>query len=441
MRLGDELSPWLIAPFLGIVLCIAVLPLATPHWFDRLRNKGIVAAVFGVPVVLYIAVGFGNAGRVEVLRTAQDYVSFIILLAALYVISGGIYLTGDPLGTPGNNLAFLVVGAVLANFVGTTGAAILLVRPMLRANSERTHVRHLFVFLIFVVCNIGGLLTPLGDPPLFLGFLRGVDFFWTLRLLPQWLVATGLVLLVFWFVESRYYRREPASALAADKAQYVPVRLVGGVNILFLVGVLLTVLLSAQLDDLGMGVGVPFLRALLLDVLIFLSLWLGPKEPRALNKFSWRPIGEVAVIFAGIFASMVPALAILEARGGELGIARPWQFFWGSGLLSSFLDNAPTYLSFTALAQGVTGAPDTAGLMSTQVVPSIGIAPAALLAAISCGSVFMGANSYIGNAPNFMVKSIAEESGVDMPHFFHYMGWSAAVLIPIFAVVTILFFI
>ena len=440
MTLGDELSPWLIAPFAGLLLCIAVLPLATPAWFDRLRNKGIVAAVFGVPVLVYLALQFGADGRERILTTAEDYVSFIVLLAALFVISGGIYLTGDPLGTPRNNLTFLAVGAVLANFVGTTGAAMLLVRPMLRANSERTRVRHLFIFLIFVVCNIGGSLTPLGDPPLFLGFLQGVDFFWTLRLFPQWLLATGLTLLVFWFVERHYYKQEPAAALAADRAEYVPLRLVGGVNILFLAGVLVAVLLSAPLEELGSAVRVPLLRDLILVALILLSLRFGPGEPRRLNKFTWGPIGEVAIVFAGIFATMVPALAILEARGADLAITRPWQFFWASGALSSFLDNAPTYLTFTALAQGVTGAPDTAGLMSQAVVPSIGVAPAALLAAISCGAVFMGANSYIGNAPNFMVKSIAEEHGIAMPHFFHYMGWSCAVLLPIFAVVTLVFF-
>jgi Na+/H+ antiporter NhaD/arsenite permease-like protein len=440
VTLGDALSPWLIAPFAGLLLCIAVLPLAAPHWFDRLRNKAIVAAAFGAPVLVYLAAQFGALGRERIVSTASDYASFIVLLAALFVISGGVFLTGDPLGTPRNNLIFLIVGALLANFVGTTGAAMLLVRPMLRANSERTRVRHIFIFLIFVVCNIGGCLTPLGDPPLFLGFLQGVSFTWTFRLLPQWALATSLVLVVFWFVESHYYRQEPAAAIAADEAEYVPLRLVGWVNIALLGGVLIAVLLSAPLEDLGEAVHVGFLRDLILVALILLSLRLGPAEPRRLNKFSWTPIAEVAIVFAGIFATMVPALAILEARASDLRITQPWQFFWASGALSSFLDNAPTYLTFSALAQGLTGMPNAAGLMSTQVIPSIGVAPAALLAAISCGSVFMGANSYIGNAPNFMVRSIAEEQGINMPHFFHYMGWSAAVLLPVFAVVTLVFF-
>ncbi len=438
--LGDGLSWLLVAPFAGLLFCIAVLPLAAPRWFDRLRNKGIVAAVFGVPVLVYLALQFGDLGRERIVGTAEEYVSFIVLLTALFVISGGIYLTGDPLATPRNNLIFLGVGAVLANFVGTTGAAMLLVRPLLRANSERRYTRHIFVFLIFVVCNVGGLLTPLGDPPLFLGFLQGVSFFWTLRLFPQWLLAVGLILLVFWFVERHYYRRETPAALAADRADYVPLRLLGGVNIVLLLGVLVAVMLSGPLERVGHVVHVPLLRDVVLVALILLSLRFGPREPRRLNRFTWGPIGEVAIVFAGIFATMVPALAILEARGDELGITAPWQFFWASGALSSFLDNAPTYLSFSALAQGVTGAPNAAGLMSTHVVPALGFAPAAFLAAISCGSVFMGANSYIGNAPNFMVKSIAEEHGIAMPHFFHYMGWSCAVLLPIFALVSLLFF-
>jgi Na+/H+ antiporter NhaD/arsenite permease-like protein len=440
VELGDLLSPWLIAPFAVLLLCIAVLPLAAGKWFDRLANKALVAALFGVPVLAYLALQFGAPGREKIVTTAEDYVSFIILLAALFTISGGIYLTGDPLGTPRNNLTFMAVGAVLANFVGTTGAAMLLVRPLLRANSDRTRSRHIFVFLIFIVCNIGGCLTPLGDPPLFLGFLQGIGFFWTLRLFPQWLLATGLVLLVFWLVDHYYWRQEPLSAIVADDADYVPLRLLGKVNLVFLGGVLLAVLASGPLARLGEIAHVPFPRDLILLALIALSLLFGPREPRRMNRFAWGPILEVAIVFAGIFATMVPALSILESRGAELGVTAPWQFFWASGVLSSFLDNAPTYLTFSALAQGVTDVPSAAGLMSQHVVPALGVAPAAFLAAISCGSVFMGANSYIGNAPNFMVRSIVEEHGVQMPNFFHYMAWSGAVLLPIFAIVTLIFF-
>jgi len=440
MALGDELSPWMVAPFVGLLLCIAILPLAVGEWFEKNRNKALVAALFGVPVVVYLLTSFGAEGRDSIGTTLRDYISFIVLLTALFTISGGVYLSGDPLATPRNNIAFLLVGAVLANFIGTTGAAMLLIRPVLRANAERTHMRHTPIFLIFVVCNIGGLLTPLGDPPLFLGFLGGVDFFWTLRLLPQWALAVGLTLLVYAVFEIRAYRREPTQAVAADRAEYVPIRVMGGLNVLFLAGVIGAVLASAPLADLGDDIGFPFLREVVMVAMILLSLKVGPHRPRELNGFTWAPIQEVAIIFAGIFAAMIPALAILEARGDELGLTQPWQYFWASGGLSSFLDNAPTYLTFSATAQGLLGAPDQAALMGTQVVASVGAAPAAFLAAISCGSVMMGANSYIGNAPNFMVKSIAEESGVAMPHFFGYMAYSALVLLPIFAVVTLVFF-
>jgi Na+/H+ antiporter NhaD/arsenite permease-like protein len=440
VALGDELSPWLIGPFVGLLLCIAILPLAAGEWFEKNRNKALVAALFGVPVVVYIALGFGAEGRESIGHTLHEYISFILLLAALFTISGGIYLSGDPLATPRNNITFLFVGAVLANFIGTTGAAMLLIRPVLRANAERAHMRHTVIFLIFVVCNIGGLLTPLGDPPLFLGFLRGVDFFWTLRLLPQWAFTVGLTLAVYAVFEIRAYRREPIQRVLADRAEYVPIRLHGKLNIVFLAGVIGATLASAPLTDAGEAIGFPYLREVLYVTMIVLSLRLGPARPRELNHFSWGPIQEVAIVFAGIFAAMIPALEILEARGDELGLTQPWQYFWATGTLSSFLDNAPTYLTFTSTAQGLLGVPDTAGLMGTTVVPAVGHAPAAFLAAISCGAVMMGANSYIGNAPNFMVKSIAEESGIAMPHFFGYMGYSALVLLPIFAVTTVLFF-
>lgn len=441
MTLGHELSPWMVAPFVGLLLCIAVLPLAAGEWFEKNRNKALVAALFGVPVVTVLALGYGAEGRESIGHTLHEYISFIILLTALFAISGGVYLSGDPLATPRNNLVFLLVGAVLANFIGTTGAAMLLVRPVLRANAERTHMRHTVIFLIFVVCNVGGLLTPLGDPPLFLGFLRGVDFFWTLRLLPQWALAVGLTLLVYLVLEVRAYRREPTTAVLADRAEYVPIRIHGKLNVLFLAGVIGAVLASAPLAAAGEEVNFPFLREAVMVAMIVLSLRLGPRRPRELNRFTWAPIQEVAIVFAGIFAAMIPALAILEARGQELGLTEPWQFFWTTGALSSFLDNAPTYLTFTATAQGLLGLPDTAGLMSTQVSPLTGLSPSAFLAAISCGAVFMGANSYIGNAPNFMVKSIAEESGVAMPHFFGYMAYSAVVLLPVFGLVTALFFV
>jgi Na+/H+ antiporter NhaD/arsenite permease-like protein len=439
-ELGEQLGLWMILPFVGFLLCIAILPLVAGAWFDKNRNKSIVAAVFGLPVVIYLLADFGRVGGENILTTLRDYFSFLTLLASLFVISGGIYLTGNLLGTPRTNIAFLLVGAVLANLIGTTGAAMVLIRPLIRANSERKHMRHILIFFIFLVCNIGGLLTPLGDPPLFLGFLRGVSFFWTLRLFPQWLFTVGLTLLVFVIVELVLYRRETAETRREDIADYVPMRIAGKINLLFLLGVVLAVLFSGQLTEAGRVIHFPFLREMVMITMLALSLRFGPSGTRASNHFSWTPIKEVAIVFGGIFATMIPALAILEARGGEFGLTQPWQYFWSTGALSSFLDNAPTYLTFTATAQGLLNVDTVGGLMSSGVVPGIGQAPAVFLAAISAGAVCMGANSYIGNAPNFMVKSIAEHADVKMPSFFGYMLYSGVVLIPIFVLSTLIFY-
>src|SRR5665811_345671 len=352
-ELGEALSLWLVLPFAGLLLSIAVLPLMAEHWFEKNRNRALVAAVFGVPVVLYLVVRFGSEGLSEVLSTGEEYISFIVLLTALFTISGGIYLPGNLLGTPLTNVAFLLVGAVLANFIGTTGAAMVLIRPLLRANSERHNQKHVVIFFIFVVANIGGLLTPLGDPPLFLGFLRGIDFFWTMRLLPQWALAVGLTVAIFFILDYRAYKSEKPKWIREDIADYVPMRIAGKTNLLFLAGVIAAVLLSKQLAQVGESIHFPFLRELIMGAMILLSLKVGPSGPRKANHFSWAPIQEVAIIFAGLFAAMIPALAILKARGGELGFTEPWHFFWATGVLSSFLDNAPTSLTFTSTAQGL----------------------------------------------------------------------------------------
>jgi Na+/H+ antiporter NhaD/arsenite permease-like protein len=439
--LGDGLSLLWVVPFAGMVLSLAVLPLTVPRWFHRDRNKALVAIAWSLPVLVLLELVRRETGHHALLETFEEYVAFVVLLGSLFTISGGMYLTGNLLATPRTNVAFLATGAVLANFIGTTGAACLLIRPVLRANSERRYVRHTAVFTIMVVANVGGALTPLGDPPLFLGFLGGVDFFWTLRLLPQWALAVGLTLAIYYFMDRRFYARETPVAREEDVEDYVPLGMAGKVNVLFLAGVIGAVLLSDQLHEIGAAIHFPFVRELVMVAMAALSLRVGSQAPRRWNQFTWAPIVEVAVVFAGIFATMIPALAILEARGAEFGLTQPWQYFWLTGALSSFLDNAPTYLTFTSLAQGSLGVPDLAGLMSTTVSGGAAAAPAAFLAAISCGAVFMGANSYIGNAPNFMVKSIAEHSDVRMPSFFGYMGYSAAVLLPVFAIVTLVFFI
>ena len=439
-ELGDQIAPWTLVPFFCMLLSVAVLPLVAGPWFHHNRNKGLVALALGLPTVIYLVAQFGLVGLESVGDTAREYVSFIVILSALYVISGGIYLTGNLVATPRTNLAFLATGAILASFIGTMGASMVLIRPLLRANCERRHARHTIIFFIFAVSNVGGLLTPLGDPPLFLGFLRGVPFGWTLGLWREWLLVVGLVMAVYLAFEYYYYRKEPVVARRMDVADYVPMRLKGNINILLLALVIVTVIFSGYLASLGERISFPFVREVILVILAVISLRLGPRGPRAANHFRWAPIVEVAVLFAGIFATMIPALALLEAKGASIGVAAPWHYFWATGGLSSFLDNAPTYLVFTSLAQGQVGAETVGALTSTQIVPGLGVAPAELLAAISCGAVMMGALTYVGNAPNFAVKAIAEHSGLKMPSFFGYMGYSLAVLGPIFLVVTAVFF-
>jgi Na+/H+ antiporter NhaD/arsenite permease-like protein len=426
--LGNSLPAWSVLPFAAMLLAIAVMPLAAPHFWEHNRNKALLSLLLGAPVAAWMASRDASA----VLHTAHEYAAFIILLGALFVIAGGIVVRGTLAGTPGLNVALLGIGAVLASLIGTTGASVLLIRPLLRANSVRQRKAHVVVFFIFVVANAGGLLTPLGDPPLFLGFLRGVPFLWTLRLWPQWLFVVGALLAIFYVLDSTIFRQEdiatPGDLDEIAVKHQVPVHLVGGLNLLYLGGVV-AVLLASGSYRLPTGVQEGGMLAM-----AALSWLTTPRPLREENGFSWAPIVEVAVVFAGIFATMIPALAILQARGGELGITAPWHFFWATGLLSSFLDNAPTYLTFAAAASGLLGT-DAAQLGQLLATPR-GVD---LLTAISLGAVLMGANTYIGNGPNFMVKAIAEQGGVRMPGFFGYMAWSGAVLIPLFVAVTLLF--
>ena len=403
---------WSVLPFIGLLLLIAVLPLAAPRWWEDHKHKAWVGLAFSIPIILVILQN--DPG--ELVRTAHDYLAFIALLGSLFVVAGGLVLEGDLQGTPAVNAAFLAIGAVLANCIGTTGASMVLIRPFLRTNSERRHIAHLPIFFIFAVSNIGGCLTPLGDPPLFLGFLKGVPFFWTLSLWPEWLFAIGLLLVVAYAFDAYWWRKERPKDLRRDRTQVKPLRLRGRRNLLCLAGILGAVFLPD-----------PW-RALVMVAMGMLGYRWTPPTYRKHNAFTFLPIAEVAILFAGIFITMVPALSLLRIHAHALGITKPWQFFWLTGALSSFLDNAPTYLTFVSLGQGL-------GLGG----PFLGL-PERLLQAISLGAVFMGANTYIGNGPNFMVKAIAEEMKVKMPSFFGYMAYSCAILLPLFLVVTLVFF-
>ena len=414
MHAGDFVPslPWAL-PFVGMLLAIAVLPLSAPHFWESNPRKLGVAAVLGAPVfVLYL-----RAHPAALVHTARDYVSFIVLLGGLFVISGGIFLEGDLEATPRTNTAFLGLGALLASFVGTTGASMLLVRPLLQTNRERKHVVHTVVFFIFLVSNVGGCLTPLGDPPLFLGYLQGVPFTWTFRLFVPWLFTTTLLLAVYALWDHLAHAREAVPDLRRDFYEVRPLRLAGKENLAMLGGVLGAVAF----------LGAPWREIAIVSLSAVAYARTDPALRKA-NRFTFHPILEVAALFAGIFTTMLPALDLLRARGAELGVREPWQFFWATGTLSSFLDNAPTYLTFLALGQGLGLPADVVGV------------PHATLVAISLGAVFMGANTYIGNGPNFMVRSIAEERGVRMPSFGGYMLYSAGVLLPVFVLVTLVFF-
>ena len=427
--LGHALPVASIAPFALMLLGIAIIPLWWPHFWESNRNKGLLSAVLGLPVALWILALDPHV----VGHTALEYVSFIALLGALFVISGGIVLRGDLRATPEVNTGFLAVGALLANFVGTTGASVLLIRPLLRTNfPERKHIGHIPIFFIFIVSNCAGLLTPLGDPPLFLGYLRGVPFFWTMRLVVEWaFVVVALLALFYVFDRIAFAKEDQPGETEEDARELQPLTIAGAHNFLYLGGVIAVVLVSPSLPEGWIQDGV---RLGVMLLMAWLSMQTTPTELRRENGFTFGPIVEVAVLFAGIFATMIPALEILRARGGELGVSEPWQFYWLSGALSSFLDNAPTYLTFVSLAQGLHESGQVAVQMAGGPVSEV------LLAAISCGSVMRGANSYIGNGPNFMVKAIAEEQGVAMPSFFGYMAWSCGILVPLFVVVTFVFF-
>jgi len=430
---------WAVIPFTVLLGAIAVLPLieSTAHWWEHNLHKFYVAGNLALITLCYLAFlhpegSLGRAAHTLLHVVSSEYIPFIVLLFSLYTISGGIRITGDLPAHALTNSTFIAAGGLLASFIGTTGAAMLLIRPLLETNRERKHVAHTVVFFIFVVCNCGGLLLPIGDPPLFLGYLNGVDFLWTLSLWKSWVFVNGALLAVYFAIDHfYYYPRETTSDIVRDETQIRPLRFLGlWPNALLLVGVILSV---ALLDPGKVFPGTDwhpwiYLREMVQLGLVAVSLSFGPQLVRDDN-FDYIAIIEVAALFVGIFIAMQPALEILNARGSSLGIDTPQEFFWASGFLSSVLDNAPTYLVFFKTAQTLPS--DGATLVAGVAEP--------LLTAISLGAVLMGAMTYIGNGPNFMVKSIAENSGVRMPSFFGFVIYSAVILLPILAINTWLF--
>ncbi len=428
-----------------MLLSIAVCPLIDAEKWEKYRAYFVVfwSLLFLVP--FGIVYGFGTAWDHLIEIVLGDYISFIVLLFGLFCVSGNICVKGSLAGNPKVNVGILLIGTLLASWIGTTGASMLLIRPIIRANEWRSRKVHTIVFFIFLVSNIGGCLTPVGDPPLFMGFIHGVPFAWSFHTAPLLLVNTAILLGVYLLLENRQYKKDLAEGLQPPLADANDkIRIEGAHNFIFILMIVGAVILSGILGNvsdvfnagvkvegevvLSLATVVEMLIILLAALLSFITT---KKQTRIDNNFSWAAIEEVAVLFIGIFVTMIPALMILQARGGELGITQNWQMFWMTGALSSFLDNTPTYLVFfeTALSLKAT----------TTLIGTVAI-PARMLLAISCGAVFMGANTYIGNAPNFMVKSVAEENHIRMPSFFGYMLWSLSCLIPVFLLDTLLFF-
>ncbi|MCX5903268.1 MAG: sodium:proton antiporter [Proteobacteria bacterium] len=451
-HLGKMLSYWSVLPFIVILLSIAIIPLLQGEWWESHLNKGTVSVLCSLPIMAYL-ISFGPLGQGVIADILHDYYAFIVLLIALFTISGGIYLEGNLKASPLVNTVFLGLGALLASFIGTTGASMLLIRPLLTTNQQRNRKVHIFIFFTFLVGNIGGSLLPLGDPPLFLGYLFGVPFFWTLRLWPVWLTEVGLLLTVFYIWDTWAYAKETPEATTRDEKEKAKLKIHGVFNLNLIFGVLLSVIFLRTYHVGEYTVDLFWMQQPVMILLTLISVLHDANKkkaahhggqslyqsPRERNGFTFDAILEVAILFIGIFITMTPAICLLKAHGAESGVTHAWQFFWMSGGLSSFLDNAPTYATYFALGQGV-----TKGLLASHPDIPVVLANGApiteqILMAISLGSVFMGANSYIGNAPNFMIKSICEGTKVKMPSFFGYMIYSMAILIPSFLLIMFIY--
>ena len=433
-------SAWSMIPFGLMLLTIAVAPLLVNDWWESNRHKLAVALLLAIPTGVFLIMG-GMEHELEH-QLFGDYIPFIILLLSLYVITGGIHLSGDIKAKPWVNTVFLAVGWLFASIMGTTGAAMLLIRPLLMTNQQRKYKVHTVLFFIALVANCGGLLTPLGDPPLFMLFLRGASFTWFASMLPQWLFTGAILLLIYYALDSYYYnKKEHWTALSADCREQIPLCLKGKTNFLYLLGVVFAVAvinpgLIPEMAAADAPMWLKYMREIVLLSLMAMSLYTTKHEVRYdMNKFSWGPIVEVAVLFLGIFITMTPALAFLNENAAVLGLSETWQFYYATGALSSFLDNTPTAVAFHSVATGLT--PEQMLAFGGNMVAGV---PEVLLKAISIGSVFFGAMTYIGNGPNFMVKAIAEENGIKMPSFFGYMlQFSLIVLLPVYILVQLIF--
>ena len=441
----ENISLAFCIPFIGMLLSIAIFPLIAGKWWEKKKQYIVIlwSLLFLIPFAVKYSAGVMGETLLDIVL--NDYMTFIILLFGLFCVSGNIAIKGNFSGAPKVNVILLLIGTLLSSWIGTTGASMIMIRPIMRANAWRKRKVQIIVFFIFLVSNIGGCLTPVGDPPLLMGFMRGVPFFWSLRLLPVFILNTAILLVVFFFLDRRAYRKDIAEGHAPElTAEKTNVRIEGIHNIIFIVMIVVAVILSGALSSLPLfekGVSltenINLSTASVIEVAIillaaFLSMKTTKKDVRIENQFSWAAIQEVAILFIGIFITMEPALLFLEEHGASLGLQHPWQMFWAAGALSSFLDNTPTYLVFLTTA-GTLGA-------ATGITTSVGTIAPVMLKAISCGAVCMGANTYIGNAPNFMVRSMAEEGGVRMPSFFGYMAWSGSILIPVFFIDMLVFF-
>ncbi|MBQ5619077.1 MAG: sodium:proton antiporter [Alistipes sp.] len=431
----QQVELWALIPFVLMLLSIAVLPIVKEHWWENNTHKLYVSLLLALPAAIYLLAN--NMGANLEHQILFDYIPFIVLLGALFVVTGGIHIRGDIQARPINNTLIMFVGFLLASFIGTTGAAMLTIRLLLEVNQQRKYKVHTILFFIALVANCGGVLTPLGDPPLFLLYLRGAEFGWFMNLLPEWAFVGAILLVLHLVIDySFYYRKEQMVDIMADVHEKRPITVTGKINIIYLVGIILAVSFLNPSYIPAMGdhhapLYVRFLREIVLVAIGLMSWFTTKKSIRLDNKYSWEPIIEVAYLFIGIFVTMTPALIYLNVHAADLGLSHPWQFFYASGFLSAFLDNSPTAVAFHTVAQGLPAA--------SGAVLEAGI-DAMLLRAIALGSVFFGAMTYIGNGPNFMVKAIAEQAGVNMPSFFGYMiKFSLVVLLPIYIVAQLIF--